>query len=197
MNNFRMGDRTLQLLATQTCLDGTFIHICRSPLSGDLLRFQFEVERNEETTTFTLELRGGRHTITLPNGDKRIHLHLAAAIEAIANGSVESGESPLPTGLPQPVEVEGLLSHEHLRQLQELVYEGGVLSFDLGLELPVHVAVHRTESRQGITAILSIGDGYPFTNCFTVYGDGNQAMERLVKSIAHLAAVTTSAVQAA
>lgn len=197
MNTFRMGDRTLELLAAQSSLNGTYNHLCRSPLSGRMLRFRLEVERNSETITFTLDLRGGRHTITLPGGDERIHLHLAAAIEAIANGSAISEDSTLSIDPIQPVTAEPLLTLEHRRLLVDLINEGGAIRFDLGLELPIDIAVHRTASREGITAILCIGDGYPLTTCFTVYGDGNQAMERLVKSILHLAATTTSAMQAA
>lgn len=197
MNNFSLEDRTLQLLAAQANLNGTFNHTCLSALTGHQLMFRFQVERNSATSTFTLELGGERHSITLPHDHSRIHLRLADFIEAVANGRVDTGEPAVPRITPQPVEAEALLDTEQCQQLRDLLRKGGLLSLDLGFELPLHVAVHRTRSRLGITAILSIGVRRPRTSCFTFYGHDSQAMERLVESILHLAAVATPAMQAA
>ena len=74
---------------------------------------------------------------------------------------------------------------------------GGSLLLDVGLDEAVSLAVHRTQSRKGITAILVVGDSYPRTQCFTAYGDEQHSFNRLLQSLNHLAASAGPAALAA
>jgi hypothetical protein len=66
----------------------------------------------------------------------------------------------------------------------------------LGFEHPIKVAVHRTVTRAGITAIVSIGVSRPRTQCFTVHGDYQRALDALTESIEYMATVASPAAQA-
>jgi hypothetical protein len=79
----------------------------------------------------------------------------------------------------------------------ELVRTGGSLSLDMGFELPLHVAIHRTQTRPGVTTIMSIGVKRPRTKCFTVCGTDIEIYKQVAESINHLAAVATPAAHAA
>ncbi|MNE72198.1 hypothetical protein D3C80_1681190 [compost metagenome] len=74
---------------------------------------------------------------------------------------------------------------------------GGALSLDLGFELPINVAIHRTQTRTGITTIMSIGVKRPRTKCFTVQGTDVEMYEKVAESINHLATAATPAAHAA
>jgi hypothetical protein len=67
----------------------------------------------------------------------------------------------------------------------------------MGFELPLHVALHRTKTRSGVTTIMSIGKKRPRTKCFTVYGSDVEIYEKVSESINHLAAAATPAAHAA
>jgi hypothetical protein len=67
----------------------------------------------------------------------------------------------------------------------------------MGFELPLHVAIHRTHTRPGVTTILSIGIKSPRTKCFTVCGTDVEIYGKVVESINHLAAAATPAAHAA
>jgi hypothetical protein len=71
------------------------------------------------------------------------------------------------------------------------------LSLDLGFELPLHVAIHRTHTRPGVTTILSIGVKSPLTKCFTVCGTDVEIYGKVVESINHLATAATPTAHAA
>ncbi|WP_458129463.1 hypothetical protein [Pseudomonas sp. Z2-11] len=194
MSKFRIDNRTLTLLSAQVNLSGTFNHTLRSTPRRDVLAFRLKVERNKVDSTFTIELGSERHTLTLPN-TKKTHLKLADFIEEILNGPFElSGEShPL-----RHAEREyGAFSTQQRERVLRLVCTGGFIDLDLGFELPIRLAVHRTRTRSGITVVMSIGVKSPRTKCFTVYGTDAEMYEQVCESINHLAALATPAAHAA
>lgn len=189
MSKFKLDNRTLQLLNAQVNLSETFNHTLRSTPQREVLSFRLKVERSKPDTLFTVELGSERHTLTLPNGPK-MHLKLAAFIEEIVNDPFDPSNTADLLSLPHA-------SRRYGKQVFKLVRTGGALSLDLGLELPIHVAIHRNQTRTGITTIMSIGKKRPRTKCFTVYGSDVEIYEKLAESINHLAAAATPAAHAA
>lgn len=192
MSKFQLDNRTLQLLKAQANLSGTFNHTLRSTPRRQPLALRLKVERSQVDTLFTLELGSERHSLTLPN-EKKTHLKLADFIEEIANGPFDSTTPPdLHANRSY-----GAFDAEHRQQVFELVRTGGVVSLDLGFELPLHVAIHRNKTRVGVTTIMSIGVKKPRTKCFTVCGTDAEMYALVAESITHLAAVATPAAHAA
>lgn len=190
MSNFTLPEDALIRLAAQVNVSGTFTHTVRSAYSRHQVMLRLTIERGGEDTEATVEIGGERHHITLQNNDPARHIHLADFIDAIANGRVDSA-APAParvTRTPLLPEPEPLLDATQEAALQLLVRKGGTLELQLGFEHPVRVAVHRTHSRSGITAIASIGEARPRTSCFTAYGMHYSCYERLLQSVEHLAA---------
>lgn len=194
MSKFKIDNRTLTLLCAQVNLSGTFNHTLRSTPRRDVLAFRLKVERNKADSTFTIELGSERHTLTLPN-TKKTHLKLADFIEEIVNGPFDQ------TGEPHPVrhaEREyGDFSAQQREQVSRLISTGGFIDLDLGFELPIRLAMHRTRTRSGITVVMSIGVKSPRTKCFTVYGTDVEMYAQVCESINHLAALATPAAHAA
>lgn len=194
MSKFLVDNRTLTLLSAQVNLSGTFNHTLRRLDRRDVLAFRLKVERNRADSTFTIELGSARHSLTLPN-TKKTHLTLADFIEEIINGPFDQ------TGEPHSVrhaEREyGAFSSQQRELVYRLVSTGGFLDLDLGFELPIRLAVHRTRTRSGITVVMSIGVKSPRTKCFTVYGTDTELYEQVCESINHLAALATPAAHAA
>jgi hypothetical protein len=192
MNKFTLDDRTLLLLKAQANLSQTFHHTLRSPFR-DALSFAVKVERSKADTLFTIELENQKHTLTLPIGPKA-HLKLAEFIEEIVNGPHPSGTlSPAPHASRQPAGLDA----EHAQQVLNLVRTGGAMSLYMGFELPIHLAIHRSRTRQAITTIMSIGVKRPRTKCFTVFGSDERVYEAVTECINHLAAAATPAAHAA
>jgi hypothetical protein len=194
MSKFLIDNRTLTLLSAQVNLSGTFNHTLRRLYRRDVLAFRLKVERNTPDSTFTVELGSERHTLTVPN-TKKTHLKLADFIEEVVNGPSDL------TGEPQMkrhAEREyGAFSSQQREQVYRLVSTGGFIDLDLGFELPIRLAVHRTRTRSGITVVMSIGVKSPRTKCFTVYGTDAEMYEQVCESINHLAALATPAAHAA
>lgn len=198
MSNFTLPEDSLIRLAAQVNMSGTFGHVVRSAYSRHQVMFKLHIERSTESTEATVEMGEERHHITLQSNDPERHIHLADFIDAIANGRVDSA-APAParvTRFPVLPEPEPLLDADQDAALQLLVRKGGTLDLHLGHEHPVRVAIHRTHSRSGITAILSIGETRPRTSCFTAYGMHHSCYERLLKSVEHLAACAAPKVAA-
>jgi len=196
MNKFKIDNRTLQLLNAQVNLTETFSHVLRSAPKRDALAFRLKVERNPSDTYFTVELGNERHSLTLKN-EKKMHLKLADFIEEIANGPIDPSDS---TDLLPPLHANRQYARfdtENKQRVFELVRTGGTLSLDMGFDLPIHVAIHRTQTRPGITTIMSIGVKRPRTKCFTVCGSDAEIYKQVAESINHLAAVATPAAHAA
>lgn len=196
MSKFKLDNRTLQLLNAQVNLSETFNHTLRSTPQREALAFRLKVERSTINTLFTVELGSERHTLTLQN-EKKMHLKLADFIEEIANGPFDPGNTADLLSLPHASRRDGAFDTEHRQQVFELVRTGGALSLDMGFDLPIQVAIHRTQTRTGITTILSIGVKRPRTKCFTVCGTDIEIYEKVAESINHLAAVATPAAHAA
>lgn len=194
MSKFKIDNRTLTLLSAQVNLSETFSHTLRSTPQRVALPFRLKVERNQVDSTFTVELGSERHTLTLSHGPK-IHLKLADFIEEIANGPID------PTAeLPPQLHAErqyGVFSAQQREQVFGLVCIGGFLDLDLGFELPIRLAVHRTRTRTGVTVVMSIGVKSPRTKCFTVCGTDVEMYGKICESITHLAALATPAAHAA
>ncbi|KIR18987.1 hypothetical protein PFLU4_05660 [Pseudomonas fluorescens] len=194
MSKFKIDNRTLTLLSAQVNLSGTFNHTLRSTPRRDVLAFRLKVERNRADSTFTIELGSARHSLTLPN-TKKTHLTLADFIEEILNGPFDQ------TGEPHSVrhaEREyGAFSTQQREEVYKLVCTGGFIDLDLGFELPIRLAVHRTRTRSGITVVMSIGVKSPRTKCFTVYGSDLEMLGKVCESINHLAVLATPAAHAA
>lgn len=197
MNDFILDTRSLQLIAAQARLNGTFHHTCRSALTRQQLAFRLQVERNTPNTTFTVEMGGDRHSLTLAQSQQKPHLAVADFVEAIANGRIDTAEPAAPRITDHSADDEPLLGADQERQLRDLVRSGGLLSLALGFEQPLHAAIHRNQSRPGITTILSLDEGQPLTTCFTLYCSDAEAYQRVVESIEHMAAIATPAPQAA
>ncbi|MDR6960523.1 hypothetical protein J2W43_004528 [Pseudomonas brassicacearum] len=194
MSKFMIDNRTLALLSAQVNLSGTFNHALRSTPRRDVLTFRLKVERDKTDSTFTIELGSERHTLTEPN-TKKTHLKLADFIEEIVNGPLDL------TGEPHPQRHAerkyGAFSAQQREQVFRLVCTGGVLDLDLGFELPIRLAAHRTRTRTGITVVMCIGVKSPRTKCFTVYGTDAEIYEQVCESINHLAVLATPAAHAA
>ncbi|WP_347929475.1 hypothetical protein [Pseudomonas helvetica] len=196
MSKFKLDNRTLQLLNAQVNLSETFNHTLRSTPQREALAFRLKVERSKSDTLFTVELGSERHTLTLQN-EKKMHLKLADFIEEIANGPFDSSNTADLLNIPHANRQYARFDTEHKQRVFELVRTGGVVSLDMGFELPLHVAMHRTKTRSGVTAIMSIGVKSPRTKCFTVCGSDIEIYEKVAESINHLAAAATPAAHAA
>jgi hypothetical protein len=196
MSKFKLDNRTLQLLNAQVNLSETFNHTLRSTPQRKALAFRLKVERSQIDTLFTVELGSERHTLTLQNG-KKMHLKLADFIEDIANGPLDPSNTADPVKVPHAKRQYARLDVENRQKVFELVRTGGSLSLDMGFDLPIHVAIHRTQTRPGVTTIMSIGVKRPRTKCFTVCGSDAEIYEQVAESIYHLAAVATPTVHAA
>jgi hypothetical protein len=171
-------------------------HVLRSAPKREALPFRLRVERGASKTLFGIELGSERHTLTL-NNEKKMHLKLADFIEEIANGPFDSTNT---TNLVHPLHASreyGRFGIQDRQRVFERVITGGTLSLDMGFELPLHVAIHRTHTRAGATAILSIGIKSPRTKCFTVCGSDAEIYSKVVESINHLAMAATPAAHAA
>jgi hypothetical protein len=193
MSRFKLDNRTLQLLNAQVNLTDTFNHVLRSPTKREALTFLLKVERSTSDTLFVVDLGSERHTLTLKN-EKRMHLKLADFIEEIANGPFDLSNT---ADLRHASRQYARFDAEHKQRVFELVRTGGAVSLDMGFELPIHVAIHRTKTRPGITTIMSIGVKRPRTKCFTVYGSDVEMSKQVAESINHLAAAATPAAHAA
>jgi hypothetical protein len=196
MKKFKLDNRTLQLLNAQVNLSETFNHTLRSTPQREALSFRLKVERSTIDTLFTVELGSERHTLTLQN-EKKMHLKLADFIEEIANGPIDPSNTADQVSLPHANRQYARFDVENRQRVFELVRTGGALILDMGFELPIHVAIHRTQTRPGITTIMSIGVKRPRTKCFTVCGTDAEIYEQVAESINHLAAVATPAAHAA
>ncbi|MCK8655426.1 hypothetical protein [Pseudomonas umsongensis] len=194
MTNHKIDNRTLQLLKAQVNLTETFNHLLRTTPKRECLAFRLKAERGTTESTFVIELGSERHTLTLQN-DKKMHLKLADFIEEIANGPADTSAERRPQ-LHAEREY-GVFCAQQREQVFGLVCIGGFLDLDLGFELPIRVAVHRTRTRAGITVVMSIGVKSPRTKCFTAYGSDVDICEKVCESINHLAALATPAAYAA
>ncbi|MDG6398699.1 hypothetical protein QCD79_01705 [Pseudomonas quasicaspiana] len=192
MNKFTLDDRTLLLLKAQANLSETFNHTLRSPQS-EALSFTLKVDRNKTDTLFTIEVENEKHTLTLKNAPKA-HLKLADFIEEIVNGSNDASTA---THLQHASREYPAFHVKHRQKVFDLVRTGGGLVLDMGLKLPILLAIHRTQARQGITTIMSIGVKRPRTKCFTASGSDVEMYEMVAESINHLAAAATPAAHAA
>ena len=197
MNRFSLADKTLRLLAAQVNLDGTFHHSCSFKNTNLPLIFVLQVERSSSGTLFTVVTGDEKHSLTVYNPDKDTHLILADFIESIASGRMDTGEPATPRVRAESVDRGQLLDNNQQEQLHQLVRKGGSLLLDVGLDEAVSLAVHRTQSRKGITVILVAGDSCPRTQCFTAYGDDQHSFNRLLQSLNHLAASAAPAALAA
>jgi hypothetical protein len=194
MKRFKLDNRTLALLNAQVNLSETFNHTLRSNPNRKALPFTLTVERSTAETSFVIAMGSQRHSLTLANS-KKTHLRLADFIEEIANGPTDI------TAATQPAlhadRRYGAFNAEQREQVFNLVCAGGFLELDLGFELPIRVAIHRGNTRAGITTIMSIGVRQPRSKCFTVIGDNLYIYERIAESINHLAVMATPAAHAA
>jgi hypothetical protein len=196
MSKFKLDNRTLQLLNAQVNLSGTFNHILRSAPKREAVAFRLKVERSTSDTLFVIEPGSERHTLTLPN-EKKMHLKLADFIEEIVNGPLDTTDATDLQNTPHSSREYARFDIEHEQRVFELIRTGGCVSLDMGFELPIHVAIHRTQTRLGVTTIMSIGVKRPRTKCFTVCGTDVEIYEKVAESINHLAAVATPAAHAA
>lgn len=198
--NFTLPEDSLLRLQAQLNLTGTFNHTVRPPYFTRQVMFRMAVERGHHTTAVTIVMGGERHSITVQNNDPQRHVQVADLIDAIANGRVDSAEiAPARvTRLPVLPEPEELLSTDQLGRIKYLVRHGGSAALETGHELPINVAVHRTATAKGITAIVSIGNRKPRSSCFTVRGTDADCLKRLLTSIehAHIAATPRNAAAA-
>ena len=197
MNRFTLADKTLRLLAAQVNLNGTFNHACRLQNTNQPLTFELQVERGSPETVFTIVMDHEKHSLMVFVPNKDTHLIVADFIESIANGRMDTAEPATPRVSAESVERGQLLDANQQEQLHQLVRNGGALMLDVGLEESVSLAVHRTLSRKGITAIIVAGDTCPRTQCFTAYGDEQHSVDRLLQSLTHLAASVVPAALAA
>ena len=197
MNRFSLADKTLRLLAAQVNLNGTFNHSCTFKNTNLPWIFVLQVERSSTNTLFTIVTGDEKHSLTVNDADKDKHLVLADFIESIATGRMDTAEPATPRVRAESVDRGELLDTHQQEQLHQLVRQGGSLKLDIGLDEAVSLAVHRTQSRKGITAILVAGDSCPRTQCFTAYGNDKHSFDRLLQSLDHLAASAVPAALAA
>ncbi|MCS3839067.1 hypothetical protein HNR03_003675 [Pseudomonas sp. JAI111] len=196
MSKFKLDNRTLQLLNAQVNLSGTFNHVLRSAPKREAVAFRLKVERSTSDTLFVIEPGSERHTLTLPN-EKKMHLKLADFIEEIVNGPLDTSDTTGLQNAPHSSREYARFDIEHKQRVFELIRTGGSVSLDMGFEQPIHIAIHRTQTRTGITTIMSIGMKRPRTKCFSVCGTDAEIYEKVAESINHLAAVATPAAHAA
>lgn len=196
MSKFKLDNRTLQLLNAQVNLSETFNHVLRSAPKREALAFRLKVERGTAQTVFVVEVGSERHTLTLIN-EKKMHLKLADFIEDIANGPFDPNNTGYLVQQPHASREYGRLDARDRQRVFERVITGGTLSLDMGFDLPLQVAIHRTHTRPGVTTILSIGIKSPRTKCFTVCGSDVEIYSKVVESIKHLAAAATPTAHAA
>lgn len=191
--NFTLPEDSLVRLAAQLNLAGTFNHAVRSAFTKLQVMLRVIIERGADTSAVTIEIAGQRHSITVYNNDHSRHLLVADFIDAIANGRVDSAEVAPPriTSLPLLPEPDELLSSDQLGRIKYMVRHGGSTALETGHELPINVAVHRTATTKGITAIVSIGNSKPRTSCFTVRGTDAYCLKRVLASIEHTHIVAT------
>ena len=197
MNRFVLPDKTLHLLAAQVNLNGTFNHTCRSQNTNQPLTFQLQVERSPGETLLIVVMNDERHSLTVYENDRYTHLVLADFIECSANSHMDTAKPAIPRVSAESVERGQLLDEQQHQQLLQLVHNGGALLLDVGLDQPVSLAVHRTRSRTGITAILATSELCALTVCFTAYGNDQHSAERLLQSLSHLVASATAAMSMA
>ena len=197
MNRFSLADKTLRLLAAQVNLNGAFHHSCSFKNTNLPLIFVLQVERGSSSTLFTIVSGDEKHSLTVCEPGKETHLVLADFIESIANGRMDTAEPATTRVGAESVDRGQLLDTNQQEQLHQLVRQGGSLKLDIGLDEAVSLAVHRTQSRKGITAILVAGDSCPRTQCFTAYGNDQHSFDRLLQSLDHLAASAAPAALAA
>ena len=197
MNRFALSDKTLRLLAAQVNLNGTFNHSCTLKNTNLPLIFVLQVERSSTSTLCIIVTGDEKHSLTLNDADKDKHLVLADFIESIATSRMDTAEPATPRVHAESVDRGQLLDANQQEQLHQLVRQGGSLKLDIDLDEAVSLAVHRTQSRKGITAILVTGDSCPRTQCFTAYGNDQHSFERLLQSLDHLAAAAAPAALAA
>ncbi|MEO4017505.1 hypothetical protein [Pseudomonas rossensis] len=196
MIKFKIDNRTLQLLNAQVNLTETFSHVLRTLPKRECLAFRLKVERGTTESSFVVELANERHTLTLQN-DKKMHLKLADFIEEIANGPFDASNTIDLVHRPHASREYGRFEVSDKQRVLELVRTGGMLSLEMGFDYPLLVALHRTQSRSGVTTILSIGNKSPHTRCFTVYGTNVEIYAKVTESINHLTAAATPAAHAA
>lgn len=197
MNRFSLADKTLRLLAAQVNLNGTFHHSCSFKNTNLPLIFVLQVERVSSSTLFTVVAGDEKHSLTVHNPDKGTHRVLADFIESIATGRMDTAEPATPRARAESIDRGQLLDTNQREQLHQLVRQGGSLKLDIGLDEAVSLAVHRTQSRKGITAILVASDSCPSTQCFTAYGNDQHSFNRLLQSLEHLIASVAPAALAA
>lgn len=197
MNRFSLADKTLRLLAAQVNLNGTFKHVCPLQNTNHPLIFDLQVERIPSSTHFTIITGAEKHSLTVHTPSKDTHLVLADFIESIANGRMDTAEPATPRVRAESVDRGQLLDANQKAQLHQLVRNGGALLLDVGFDEDIRIAVHRTQSRSGITAIIVAGYTCPRTQCFTAYGDEQHSLDRLLQSLNHLAASVASTALAA
>lgn len=200
MSNFTLPEDALTRISAQVNVTGRFNHSVRSPWGGHQAQFSLQVERDQVTTTCTVEMGGERHSITVQNDDQQRHILVADLIDAIANGRVDSGAlAPARvTRLPVLPEPDPLLDAGQEAALRLLVRKGGTLDLHMGFAHPIKVAVHRKNQRigcpdPGITALLSIGETQPRTICWTAYDRAPRLYARLAESVEKLTIAATPA----
>ena len=193
MSKFKIDNRTLMLLKAQANLSETFNHTLRSTPMREALSLRLKVERNQVDTLFTVELGSERHTLTLDNTPKAL-LKLADFIEEIVNGPYDPCTA---THLQHASREYAAFNDEHRQKVFDLVRTGGALILDMGFELPIHLMIHRNQTRQSITTIMSIGVKRPRTKCFSASGSDVEMYEMVAESINHLATAATPAAYAA
>jgi hypothetical protein len=186
MRTLTLSDQSLQLLNAQVNLSGTFNHTLRCA-DRPALPLRLIVDRGAHSTGFIVELGEQRHSLTLGNG-KTTQRRLVDFITEIANGHVEPRRSE-PNSTKLDVEAR--------EQVFDVIGRGGALTLEVGLELPINVAVHRNRTRAAITTIMSIGVKRPRTKCFTVCGSDAEIYEKVAESLNHLITVATPATEAA
>jgi len=186
MSRLLVEENSLPLFKAQANLNGTFNHKLFSLHAIEKVPYQLTVERGESATTFIVEMKGQRHSMTLRRIPKRIDLRLADFVEGIANGQIDTGDGSAPRLAAEGAAFTDPMNIDHLVQLRGLIIGGGFLSLDLGLGQPVNVAMHRTRSQHGVTAILGIGDTRPQTQCFTAYGLDDYVLDLTLQSLEHL-----------
>ncbi|MFK7702896.1 hypothetical protein [Pseudomonas caspiana] len=196
MSRFKLTPNALTLLKAQVNLTEIFSHTIGSRPQNGSIPFILKVDHAETETQFKVEMGSQRHSLTLSN-TKTTHLKLAAFIEEIANGQPDQS---LQLVAPEQRPSNGLqevITQELSQQVFDLVKRGGTASLDVGLELPIHVAIHRNRARTAATTLLSIGNRQPRTKCFTLSGPDVEIHEKVVESINHLASIATPAMHAA
>ncbi|MEE5107260.1 hypothetical protein V2J92_22190 [Pseudomonas alliivorans] len=195
MSKLKLDANTLALLKAQVRLTETFNHTIRS-LRGDSVPFRLNVERTSDETRFIVAMGGQRDSLTLPN-TKAMHLKLAAFIEEIANGQAISNLQSSLEALRLHGTGPNNLDEQTSQKIFNLVRRGGSLILDVGLELPIHVAMHRNRTRSAVTTVMSIGVKRPRTKCFTVAGTDAEIYKQIIESINHLISVASPAAHAA